>query len=158
MEDILLNVSVRCRTAEGLGRKAQAQGAPKSLAGAPPAPKVVEKLVTRLTPEQTVFRDKLGFVAGISNIGVTAFWMAKSPQTFYWCRTCPAIIRWRSLSLRRVAMHRWFGYQQDQPRSALWLNVFISEERHSPDRLLGFAPFGFPTQIFLQNLPDFQPQ
>lgn len=62
----------------------QAQGAPKSLAGAPPAPKVVEKLVTGLTPQQTVLRDKLGFVAGMSNIAITAFWMAKSPQNFYW--------------------------------------------------------------------------
>ena len=48
-----------------------------------------------LTPEQTVLRDKLGFVAGISNIGVTAFWMAKSPQSFVWCRAFPVIIRCR---------------------------------------------------------------
>mmetsp|Transcript_9932 Transcript_9932/g.29823 ORF Transcript_9932/g.29823 Transcript_9932/m.29823 type:complete len:356 (+) Transcript_9932:110-1177(+) len=70
----------------------QAQGAPKSLAGAPPAPKVVQKLVTGLTPQQTVLRDKVGFVAGISNIAITAFWMAKSPQTFYWWYTSKSVL------------------------------------------------------------------
>jgi hypothetical protein len=81
-------------------------GAPATAVTAPEP--LLKRLVhTELSPQQVVLRDKVGFVAGIGNIAITAWWMGKWPQTFYLWYTAKSLLLYglRFLIYRSKGQH-----------------------------------------------------
>lgn len=87
-----------------------------------PVPALIENLTSALTPEQTLFRDKIGFVAGIANIAICAFWMAKHPQTFYWWWAIKSVILYST----RFLIYRSKGQQYYLLELCYYANVVLA--------------------------------